>query len=212
MNNLFKTTNLSVNGIHYEDLSIKEGVSTFLSGPSGCGKSTLLRLFNAALSPESGFIHYNGVDISSLDTIALRKEVSLVTQEVFLFNDSIAGNFREFYKYREMPPPDEETMTRFLSICCLDMPLTADCSTLSGGEKQRVYIAIFLSLQPKVLLLDEPTSALDSKNSDSILRSILDHCKEQGITPIIISHDQSLTEKFAESKIEFSKEGCKINV
>ena len=69
---------------------------------------------------------------------------------------------------------------------------------MSGGERQRVYIGIFLSFNPKVLMLDEPTSALDDENSEIVIKNVLDYCKDQGITVIVVSHDKQLTDKFAE--------------
>lgn len=204
MKSIFNTSNLQINNIQYDDLSLLEDEVTFLSGPSGCGKSTLLKLFNGTLSPGWGTVYYDGKDISAMDSISLRKEVSLVTQEVFLFNTTIEGNFKEFYAYRELSPPGRETMMEYLALCCLDLPLDALCTSMSGGERQRVYLAIFLSLRPKVLMLDEPTSALDQKNSLAMLESILHHCKENHITLIIVSHDLSLAEKYADRKIDFS--------
>ncbi len=202
MNNIFTTSNLSINGIHYKDLQFTEGAITFITGPSGVGKSTLLKIFNATVSHSSGEAYYLGSDISQLDTIHLRKEVSLVSQELFLFDLSIKDNFKEFYSYRELPPPSPETMEKFLNLCCLGFPLDYDCSKMSGGEKQRVYIGIFLSLMPKVLLLDEPTSALDSENSHKIFENIFSFCKENEITVIVVSHDKVLADRFSEEHKE----------
>ena len=84
MRNIFTTSNLSINGIHYRDLNLIEGGITFITGPSGVGKSTLLKLFNGTVSPFSGEVYYLGSNIAQLDTICLRREVSLVSQELFL--------------------------------------------------------------------------------------------------------------------------------
>jgi len=202
LSNIFTTSNLSINGIHYRDLQFKEGTVTFITGPSGVGKSTLLKIFNATVSPSSGEAYYLGSNIAQLDTISLRRDVLLVSQELFLFDLSIRDNFKEFYSYRELPDPSPETMEKFLKLCCLEFPLDYDCSKMSGGEKQRVYIGIFLSLMPKVLLLDEPTSALDSQNSHKIFESIFGFCKENKITVIVVSHDNVLAERFSEEHIE----------
>lgn len=209
---VFKTKDLMINEIKYDDLNFVEGEAVFLSGPSGCGKSTLVKLFNGTISPSSGSIYYYGKDISKIDTIALRREASLVTQEVYLFDSTIKENFKEFYSFRELAPPGDSTIEKYLKICCLDLPITYNCSKMSGGERQRVYIAIFLSLEPKVLFLDEPTSALDSLNSNKVISNILDYCKEMKITPIIISHDTSFADKFSGRKIDFSNFCHKINL
>jgi putative ABC transport system ATP-binding protein len=72
---------------------------------------------------------------------------------------------------------------------------------MSGGERQRVYIAIFLSFLPKVIMLDEPTSALDKENSTKVIQNIIAFCKEKGIVVIIVSHDNQIVEHFAENII-----------
>ena len=202
MSNIFTTSNLSINGIHYRDLQFIEYKITFLTGPSGAGKSTLLKLFNGMLSPSSGEVYYLNSNIAKLDTISLRREVSLVSQELFLFDLSIEYNFREFYSYRGLPSPTSETIEKFLKLCCLDFPLNYNCSKMSGGEKQRVYISIFLSLMPKVLLLDEPTSALDSQNSHNIFENIFCFCKENKISVIVVSHDKVLADRFSEEHLK----------
>jgi len=205
LNNIFTTSNLSINGIYYQDLKFKEGKITFITGPSGVGKSTLLKLFNGLVSPSAGEVYYLGSNIDQSETISLRQEVSLVSQELFLFDLSIEDNFKEFYSYRELPSPAPETMEKYLRLCCLDFPLAYNCSKMSGGERQRVYIGIFLSLMPKVLLLDEPTSALDSQNSNDIFENIFGFCKENKITLIVVSHDKLLADRFSEEQIELIK-------
>ena len=202
MHNIFTTTNLSINGIYYRDMKFLEGKITFITGPSGSGKSTLLKLFNGLVSPSSGEIYYQSSNIAQLETISLRQEVSLVSQELYLFDLSIEENFKEFYSYRGLPSPTPETMKKYLTLSCLDFPLDYNCSKMSGGEKQRAYIGIFLSLMPKVLLLDEPTSALDNQNSQNIFENIFSFCKENKITVIVVSHDKVLADRFSEEHIE----------
>lgn len=194
--------------IRYPDISIERGKVVFLVGSSGSGKSTLLKLFNATLSPSSGAIFYEGKNIDEIDTLKLRQEVLLVGQSVYLFDGSIRDNFEKFYSYREMDMPDEEAMLEFLSICQLDFPLETQTSILSGGEAQRLYTAIFLSFLPKVLMLDEPTSALDANNAKSLLREIIKLAKTKDMTVIVVSHDKSLSDEFAEELIDI--EGSKV--
>lgn len=189
------------NIIKYPSISIKKEDTVFICGESGCGKSTLLRLFNGTLSADEGEIEYNGQAIELLDTVALRKEVLLVSQTVFLFNGTIKSNFNEFYEYRDLLHPADEQMKKFLKLCCAEFQLEERCDTMSGGERQRIFIAICLSLLPKVLMLDEPTSALDEKTGRNLLHNIKQFCKENGITLIVISHDKSLVDEFADEKI-----------
>lgn len=192
--------------IYYKDIKIEKNKATFIVGKSGTGKSTLLKLFNGTLSPSSGSINYLGKDINEIDTILLRQELLLVSQSLYLFDSSIKENFKQYYSYRDMTPPTDDEIKYFLDLCSVPFSIDSDCTIMSGGERQRVYIAIFLSLKPKVLMLDEPTSALDKQTSTIVMKNILDYCKENKITVVAVSHDANLTEKFAENIITIGEE------
>jgi len=205
---ILETKKLSfLNNIHYQDIQILKDKVNFIVGSSGAGKSTLLRLFNGMLTPSGGEIFYNGQRLTQIDTIELRKEISLISQSVYLFDSSIRDNFRQFYEYRGMEVPSEEYMSKFLRMCQIQFPFDKDCTTMSGGERQRVYTAIFLSFLPKVIMLDEPTSALDKENSKKVIQNIVDFCKEKEISIIIVSHDNQIVDTFAENIIRIGEEG-----
>ena len=196
---IFKTKDLVFNNIiHFPDIEIPRNKVTFISGKSGSGKTTLFKLFNGTLTQSSGNIFYNNQNVLDLDTLALRKEVALISQSVFLFDGNIKDNFVKFYKYREKTAPSDAEIRYFLDICSLDFPLDKDCEEMSGGERQRLYIAIYLSFKPKVVLLDEPTSALDEKNSRIVIDNILSFSRENEITLLIVSHDNDLANDFAD--------------
>ena len=192
--------------IRYPRIEITEGALTFICGESGSGKSTLLKLFNAVETPEEGRILYRGDDVSALDTVILRRNVSLMGQSVFLFDKTIGENFEEYYGYRDLPPLSNQEMERYLELCCADFSLSSNCRALSGGERQRVYLAIFLSFCPDVLMLDEPTSALDRNTGMQVMENLRDFCKKNQITLIVVSHDMELAERLAEYKIVLRKE------
>ena len=197
---LFKAKQLCFHDtICFADLEIPNVKTTFVTGPSGAGKSTLLRLLNGVLSPTHGQLYYLGRNLEEFDTIELRKEVLLVSQAVFLFDGSIRDNFAAFYEHREKNLPGDETIKKFLAICCLPFEPDATTNTMSGGEKQRLYLAIFLSFHPAVLMLDEPTSALDSETANRVMQNIITYCQAEGITVIAVSHDQALTKRFGEN-------------
>lgn len=191
--------------LSYPDLEIARGHSTFFCGESGCGKSTLLKLFNATVSPSAGTIFYDGRDITTMDTVSLRKEVLLVSQTIFLFDNTIAENFKLYYDFRDEEPPSETEMAQFLSLCCADFPLTIDCNTLSGGERQRVFLAIHLSFLPNVLMLDEPTSALDEATAHRFFSGVKTFFNDLGKTLVVISHDNALAEQYADTLIRLKK-------
>lgn len=194
--------------IHYPLVEIEKDAVTFISGDSGCGKSTLLKLFNGTLSPDSGTLYYCGQNISEMDTIALRREVLLVDQSIFLFDQSIRENFNSYYGYRGLPSISEEKMNLYLNLCCADFPLDKDCILLSGGERQRVYLSIFLSFLPKVLMLDEPTSALDPNTATEVLSRVFGFCRQKEITPVVVSHDKEIVHQFAQKNVRLKKEAA----
>ena len=191
--------------IRYPNIKIAKGKTTFIHGPSGCGKSTLLKLINGTTSPDSGEIFYKGNNIENIDTIDLRREILLVAQSVFLFTGTIEENFNKYYEYRDRDLPTKETMEKFLKICSAEFPLETRCETMSGGERQRVYIAIFLSFMPDVLMLDEPTSALDNTSSDIMMSNIKNFSKDNEMTTIVVSHYLTLAEKYGDEIIALER-------
>lgn len=191
--------------IRYPNIKIAKGKTTFIHGPSGCGKSTLLKLINGTTSPDSGEIFYKGNNIENIDTIDLRREILLVAQSVFLFTGTIEENFKKYYEYRDRDLPTKETMEKFLKICSAEFPLETRCETMSGGERQRVYIAIFLSFMPDVLMLDEPTSALDNTSSDIMMSNIKNFSNDNEMTTIVVSHYLTLAEKYGDEIIALER-------
>lgn len=203
---LFHSKNLKYKDIlTYNSIEIKKDKVNFIVGESGSGKSSLLKLLNLSQSPSSGDLFYDGTPIENYDPIQLRRDVSLVSQEPFLFNESIYDNFKRFYSLRKIPMPSEESIKHIASLCLVNVALDQNALTLSGGEKQRVYISIFLSFIPKVILLDEPTSALDEKNSHLMIKNIINFCKEKSIDIVIISHDKKIIDEFSENIVNIKK-------
>ncbi len=203
MHTVIETENLVFrNTIGYPDLIIGEHV-VFIKGPSGCGKTTFFKILNHTVSDYTGSVRFRGLDISEIDPLELRKDLLYVGQSVFLFKGTILDNFREFYDYSERDAPSEDEIKKILKICCIDKDLNSQCDTMSGGERQRVFNAIYLSMKPKVLMLDEPTSALDYDLSIKFMESVIKYCKNLNISLLIISHDPELTREFSETVIDF---------
>jgi putative ABC transport system ATP-binding protein len=93
-------------------------------------------------------------------------------------------------------------MQACLDACRVPFPLDTPCDTLSGGEKQRVFLAIALSFRPAVFLLDEPTSALDGTTAEALMANLTEYCRNSGVAALVVSHDRHLTEKFAERTVD----------
>lgn len=203
---LFTIKNVKfMNKITYPAMEIKEDKVTFIRGKSGTGKSTLLKLLNGTVSFAEGEISYGDQPLQEQDNIALRREVLLVAQQVFLFDDTIVNNFSTFYEYRKQQAPDVEEIRRYLQLCQADFPLEANCREMSGGERQRIFMAICLSFLPRVIMLDEPTSALDDTTSVKFMESVTGFCREKKITLLVVTHDTSLAETFADEVIDLDE-------
>lgn len=191
------------NSITYPSIEIKKNSFTFITGKSGCGKSSYLKILNRTLIPSNNCtFYYKDKNAYDIPVLSYRKVVMLIPQDVFLFESNIRDNFNHYYDARCETRLTDDEMLKFLHICCVDFDLNRDCKKLSGGEKQRVFLAIFLSCTPEVLLLDEPTSALDSKTSTKLMSNIKEFCRENKITVVCICHSHELIEKFSDFTIE----------
>lgn len=191
--------------INYPNKEIKEKM-TFICGESGCGKTTLLRLLNKTISPSKGQILFNGQDINEIDSITLRRKILLVSQNVFLFEGTIMDNFNTYYEYLDKTISEEEAK-KYLKICSIDFPLDMTTHNMSGGEKQRIFLAIGLSLKPEVILMDEPTSALDDKTA----HQFMDNLKELDLMKIIVCHNIELAKMYAQEIIYLEKTDARNN-
>jgi putative ABC transport system ATP-binding protein len=190
-NSLFELNNIAIrpegkNPLLFPDITIKSGLHTCISGESGSGKSTLLRLLNRMISPEKGFVKYLGQNVQSIKPELLRREVTMVGQEPFV----PPGKLRDFmdflcsFKTRKHQTYDD-IFPLLPSIGLKDIKPDTELSHLSGGEKQRLSIAIAICLKPKVLLLDEPSSALDNDSALKLFQFISNYPE---ISVVSVSH------------------------
>lgn len=189
----------------YDDFSIDKNEVVFVVGKSGSGKSTLLKLINNTLQMKSGRIFFKDENILNIKPVELRRNIIMTSQENFLFDMTIRENFHEFYKLRDLEELTDEEIAKFLKITNFDVDVNLDVEKLSGGEKQRVFLAIALSLDPEVLLLDEPTSALDNKTAFDMMKNIVDYCKQNDITLVVVSHARQLVDEFADKIIDLGE-------
>lgn len=186
----------------YDDFTINKNEIVFVVGKSGSGKSTLLKLINNTLQMKSGSIFYKDTNILNIKPVELRRNIMMTSQENFLFDMTIKENFHEFYKLRDLENLTDDEIVKFLKIADFDVDINLDVEKLSGGEKQRVFLAIALSMRPAVLLLDEPTSALDSNTAFNMMKNIVDYCKHNDITLVVVSHARNLVDEFADKTID----------
>jgi ATP-binding cassette subfamily B protein len=185
-------------GYHDEDvikkvsLVIPQGGITALAGPSGSGKSTLSRLIARFWDPREGTVRIGGVDIRTVDPEALLRHISVVFQDVVLFNDTVMNNIRIG---REGASDDEVYAAAVAARCdgfIRDLPagyetvIGENGSTLSGGERQRISIARALLKNARIVLLDEATASLDPENETEIQAAISALVKNR--TVVVIAH------------------------
>lgn len=202
---LFETKNLEFKSfLNYNNLNIKSNETTFITGKSGSGKSTLFKLFNKTYSPSNGEIFYKGENIKSINPQTLRKKVLLASQDVFLFSGSIKDNFYKFSNYNNIENLNDDLIRYTLNLTTLDFDIDKDISGFSGGERQRLFLAIMVSMPFETLLLDEPTAALDSLTSTQFIENIINFCKNNNKEIMIISHSNEIKEKYSTQTIEIN--------
>ena len=171
------------------DLRFEAGKSYAIVGASGSGKSTLLNLLMASRTDYSGSIFYDETELRSISPESLYDHVSVVQQNVFIFNASIRENITMFAAF---PQEDVERAITLSGLSELvaqrgeEYLCGENGCNLSGGEKQRVSIARSLLKNARVLLADEATAALDAETAHRVTESLLDLC---GLTRIIVTHD-----------------------
>lgn len=164
-------------------------------GKSGCGKSTLLKLMMRFYQTEGGTISYGGVPVGNIVTKTLRNHVSYVTQETFLFADTIANNIRVAKKNASMEEVEAAAKKASAHEFIMSLPMGYETTLaefgddISGGERQRIGIARAFLHNGDFLFLDEPTSNLDSLNEGIILESLVKEKKDR--TVLLVSHRQS---------------------
>jgi ATP-binding cassette, subfamily B, bacterial MsbA len=180
------------------DMELRAGEAVALVGPSGAGKSTLVNLLPRFIEPSSGSLLLDGVPLKDWDVHALRRQFALVSQEVVLFNDSVAANVA-----LGAEPDRERVMAALrganLLVFAESLPQGIDTvighngGQMSGGQRQRMAIARAIYKDAPILILDEATSALDSE-SERLVQQALETLM-RGRTSLVIAHRLSTIER-----------------
>ncbi|MCK6471706.1 MAG: ABC transporter ATP-binding protein/permease [Planctomycetes bacterium] len=178
------------------DFEVRPGEQLGIVGPSGAGKSTALGLLLRLYDPQAGRVTLDGRDLRALTQHSLRRQTAIVTQEPFLFNDTVAENLR--FGRLDATNAEIEEAARQANAHEFIAQLPKGYATgigergvkLSGGQKQRLCIARAFLANPRILLLDEATAAVEPE-SESLIQAALERLM-QGRTTVIVTHRLSL--------------------
>ncbi|TAL84174.1 MAG: ATP-binding cassette domain-containing protein [Candidimonas sp.] len=190
---IFETRDGTAVAADHINMNVPEGEICILLGPSGCGKTTTLKMINRLVPPTSGKVFIGNQDTSSYDTIALRRGIGYVIQQIGLFpNMTVAENIGVVphmlgWDRRRIKQRVEE----LLEMVTLDPAvfMTRFPKELSGGQQQRIGVARALAADPPVLLMDEPFGAIDPINRAIIQDEFLKMQQKLGKTILFVSHD-----------------------
>jgi osmoprotectant transport system ATP-binding protein len=178
-----------------EDISfeLRGGELVVLLGPSGCGKSTLLRTVNRLVTLDAGHVFVDGDDVTTVDTVTLRRSIGYVIQAVGLFsNMTVAQNIAVVLTLLGWNRNDiARRVDELLELIGLD-PATyrgRHPGELSGGEAQRVGVARAIAARPRALLMDEPFGAVDVVVRTALQRELIRIVQELRTTTLFVTHD-----------------------
>ena len=200
---LYKTSEVEVMALQGLELQIEKGELIAIIGKSGSGKTTLLNIIGALEQPSAGKIYIDGQELSTLSPKQLedirKKKIGFVwqksSQNLFPYMTAVENIESQLYYEKMSKKARREKALSLLEEVGLSDKADSFPSELSGGEQQRVAIAVALIRDPEILLADEPTGAVDSKTSDMIQNLFRKLNRERGVTVIIVTHDISLANK-----------------
>ena len=198
---IYKTSDIEVVALQGLDLTVEQGELTAIIGNSGSGKSTFLNMIGGLDRPSAGSLHVDGKNLFAMT----EKELVLYKRDTvgFVWQNN-ARNLLPYLSAQEnvitpmlfgTESSKKERALELLEMVGMSHKKNSRLSQLSGGEQQRIAIAIALANQPKLLLADEPTGSVDRKTADYILDVFRKLNQELGLTIIIVTHDTNLSKK-----------------
>ena len=198
--------------LHNINLSIEAGEMVALLGPNGSGKTTLIKLASGVLKPSQGEIKLDGSSLSRLSRRSIARTIAVVPQQfhiAFAFTATevvMLGRIPFLKAFTEEREIDRQFVSSALKLVGISELKERRFDEISGGERQKVILAMALAQQPKLLLLDEPTVHLDIAHQVEILELVRSLNKERGLTVIAAMHDLNLASLYFD-RLVLLKEG-----
>ena len=187
----------------FEDITLEAhaGTMTAILGNNGAGKSTLLNLLAHIESPTTGAVRVCGKELSSMGRREIAQHIAYVTQQqriphLSVYDEVLLG--RKPHVSWSISENDRAVVAAAIERLELEPFVDRYCDELSGGERQKVYIARALAQETEALLLDEPTSALDPKNQMEVLRVIREITTQASLATVMVIHDINLALRFCD--------------
>lgn len=183
------------------DVAAPAGEMLAILGNNGAGKSTLLDLLAGMTRPNEGLVEVGGVDIGTLNRRQVAQRIAYVAQQqtvphLSVYDEVLLG--RKPHISWNVTERDRQIVAESIAQLGLAGFARRYCDELSGGERQKVFIARALAQEPEVLILDEPTSALDPKNQLEVLRIVRDVTHRNNLATVLVLHDINLALRFCD--------------
>ena len=184
-------------------LELPPGELVAVVGPNGAGKTTLLRAVSGALPPSTGAVYLDGKELGRLPPRVVARKLAMVEQRPQVGFDFTVRELVELGRLphlrfpERLTPRDQAAVERALAEVGLSDLASRRFSTLSGGEKQRAFLAIALAQEPRVLLLDEPTAHLDVRHQLELMELVAQRARA-GLAVLVAMHDLNLAAAFAD--------------
>lgn len=197
--------------LHEMDFTIHEGEIVSLIGPNGSGKSTLLRIASRLLKPNSGSIRLNGIDVQKMKAKDAAKSLAMLPQ---MNNHQLDLTVRELVEFGRHPHSGHQfslsEKDRQIVDWAIEVTGLADLAnrllpSMSGGERQRAWIAMTIAQHPKVLLLDEPTTYLDISHQLEVMELVKMLNEKYKMTIVMVLHDINQAAKYSNRLLVLKK-------
>jgi iron complex transport system ATP-binding protein len=185
------------------DFAVKEGKITTIIGPNGCGKSTLLKTMGRILRQQAGTVFLYDEDLRGLDTREIAKKLALLTQnpvgpsELTVEELVAYGRFPHLKQGRKNNIVDQQAIEWAMNITKTICFRHRELGSLSGGERQKVWLAMVLTQETAILLLDEPTTYLDMVHQLEVLKIVQQLNQERQCTIVMVLHDINHAARFS---------------